>query len=198
MENYLPRGKASKILGIHWHTLYSLAKNNKIESIKVGEHTVYNVGKFLEDKGVNNTQKNKKNICYCRVSSNKQKENLICQINFMKKQYPFHEIIYDIASSLDYNRPGLQQILKYAIKGHISEIVIAYKDRLAHFGYELIEWIIKETSHGKIKIINNNDETPIVEINKDLMTIMNLYTTKIKCLKKYKTLIKEELKELEK
>jgi predicted site-specific integrase-resolvase len=33
--------------------------------------------------------------------------------------------------------------------------VIAYKDRLARFGYEMIERIIEEYSNGKITIINN-------------------------------------------
>lgn len=32
--------------------------------------------------------------------------------------------------------------------------VIAYKDRLARFGYELIGYMIKESSRGGIKIIN--------------------------------------------
>jgi len=138
----------------------------------------------------------RKNICYCRVSSNKQKDDLKRQIDFMQNQYPYHEIITDIASGLNYNRPGLQKIIKYAINGDINEVVIAYKDRLARFGYELIEWIIKENSNGKITIINNNEETtPMVEISKDIITIMNVYVAKINGLRKYRNQMKEELKE---
>ena len=191
----MSRGKACKALNIHWHTLYKLAKNNKIESIKIGDHSVYNVAKFMNDKGINKNDKNQKSICYCRVSSSKQKEDLSRQIDFMKRQYPYHEIISDIASGLNYNRKGLQQILKYALKGEIKEVVVAYKDRLARFGYELIEWIIKETSNGKITIVNNNEEsTPMVEISKDIMAIMNVYVAKMNGLRKYKKQIKEDLK----
>ena len=37
----------------------------------------------------------------------------------------------------------------------IEELVIAYKDRLTRFGYEMLEFIIKKYSNGKIIIINN-------------------------------------------
>lgn len=39
-----------------------------------------------------------------------------------------------------------------AIKNQVDEIIIAYKDRLARFGFDLIENIIKTHSNGKIKV----------------------------------------------
>lgn len=196
MENYLSRNEASKLLKIHYHTLYKLADNNEIDTIKKGSRQYYNVNKYLKDKGIVKTQVNKKYICYCRVSSQKQKEDLKNQIEYMKKEYPYHEIISDIASGLNYERPGLKKILKYAVNGEIEELVIAYKDRLMRFGFELIEWLIKEKSNGKIKILNNNEElTPTEEITKDIISIMNIYTAKVNGLRKYKKQIKEELEQ---
>ena len=75
----------------------------------------------------------------------------------MKKEYPYHEIITDVASGLNYNREGLQKLLTYAMNGEVNEVVIAYKDRLTRVGFEMIEWIIKEKSNGVIKILNNNE-----------------------------------------
>lgn len=194
MDGYLPRAKASKALNIHYHTLTRLAKDNEIETIKIGEQHLYNVKKYLESKGLYKNI-NKRNICYCRVSSHKQKEDLERQINYMKKAYPYHEIITDIASGLNYEREGLKKLIRYALKGEISEVVIAYKDRLTRFGYELIEWLIKENSNGVIKIINNQEETtPIEEVSKDIIAIMNVYVAKINGLRKYKKQIKDELK----
>ena len=112
----------------------------------------------------------------------------------MKKEYPYHEIITDIASGLNYEREGLKKIIRYAIKGEINEVVVAYKDRLTRFGYELIEWLIKENSNGSIKILNNNEElTPTEEITKDIITIMNVYVAKVNGLRKYKKHIKNEI-----
>jgi len=128
------------------------------------------------------------------VSSKKQSEDLERQIEYMKQKFPCHEIIYDIASGLNYNRKGLKQIINYAINGTINELVIAYKDRLTRFGYELIEWLIKEKSHGTIKILNNNEElTPQEEIVKDIIAIMNIYVAKNNGLRKYKHEITKEL-----
>ena len=114
----------------------------------------------------------------------------------MKKEYPYHEIITDIASGLNYERPGLKKLLKYATEGELDEVIIAFKDRLTRFGYEMIEWIIKEKSNGTIKILNNNEElTPTEEISKDIIAIMNVYVAKINGLRKYKKQITDELKE---
>jgi predicted site-specific integrase-resolvase len=105
----------------------------------------------------------------------------------MRDKYPENEIIYDIGSGLNYNRKGLRRIIDMAINGEINELVIAYKDRLTRFGYEIIEYLIEKYSGGKIKIINKKEEeTPTEEITKDIIAIMNVYVAKINGLRKYK------------
>ena len=183
--NYVRRKIALERLGICYKTLYKMAKNNKIDTIMIENHMFYNVEKYIrtqqKDKIV------KYNICYCRVSSLKQKEDLKRQIEFMKIQYPNYIIIKDIGSGLNYNRKGLLEIIDKAIKGEINELVIAYKDRLTRFGFELIENIIKKYSNGKIIIVNkNNNETPTEELTKDIIAIMNIYVAKVNGLRKYK------------
>lgn len=69
----------------------------------------------------------------------------------------------------------IRELLTMAMNGKINEVIITYKDRLARIGYELIEWIIKNRSNGKIKIINKKEE----EMVKDILTIMNVYVAKI-------------------
>jgi len=67
-----------------------------------------------------------------------------------------------------------------AIDGDIGEVVITYKDRLARFGYDLIEWIIETYSNGIMKILNKKEEeTPEKEITDDILQIMNVYVAKI-------------------
>ncbi len=112
----------------------------------------------------------------------------------MKKEYPYHEIITNVASGLNYNREGLQKLLTYAINGEVNEVMIAYKDRLTRFGFEIIEWIIKEKTNGVIKILNNNEElTPTEEISKDIISIMNIYVAKVNGLRKYKKNLRKQL-----
>ena len=43
--------------------------------------------KYLKDKGIQPTITNKRHICYCRVLSQKQKGDLLRQMEYMKKEY---------------------------------------------------------------------------------------------------------------
>ena len=197
MDKYLKRKDALKILGIHYHTLYKLAKNGEIETIKVGSQNLYNIDKYLRKKGVNKNTNNKKKICYCRVSSRKQKNDLERQIRVMKNLYPNHIIIKDIGSGLNFKRPGLKKIIKYALDGELDELIVAYKDRLTRFGFELIEFIIETSSDGKIVVLDHMEEkTPHEEVTEDILQIMNVYVAKINGLRKYKSLIKKDIENL--
>ena len=105
----------------------------------------------------------------------------------MEKKYPTYEIISDIGSGLNFKRKGLQKIIDYGIKGEVNELVVAYKDRLCRFGYELVETIINKYSNREIIVINKSEEkTPTEEIVKDIVSIMNVYVAKINGLRKYK------------
>lgn len=87
------------------------------------------------------------------------------------------------------------EIIDRAINGEIEEVVIAHKDRLTRFGYEMLEYIIEKYSRAKIIIINKDEEaTPTGEMTKDLVAIMNVYVAKVNGLRKYKKKIKRELR----
>jgi len=202
---YVTRRIAVEKLGVHFNTLYAMAERGDIETVTVGKQKKYNVEKYMkkikeneqikrenineddeDDKDDEDNVENRRKICYCRVSSQKQKEDLTRQITMMKRLYPGYEIITDIGSGLNFERPGLKKIIDYAIKGEIDKIVVAYKDRLARIGYELIENIIKDYSKSEIEIINKEEEeTPEEEVTKDIITIMNVYTSKINKKRKY-------------
>ena len=187
MEKYVKRKKVVEVLGLHYQTLYRMEERGEIEVIRSKNgHRLYNLNKYLRDN--NNLKIKRERICYCRVSSKKQKEDLRRQKRLMEKKYPNHRIIEDIGSGLNMERKGLKELIELAIERKVKEVVITYKDRLTRFGYELIEWLIKKYSNGIIKIINKNEEeTPEEEITKDIIQIMNVYVAKINGRRKNKT-----------
>ncbi len=190
---YVKRKEVLKTLNISYPTLYKMAEKKQIDTIIVGQQIMYNLNKYLRERDINKNIKEK--ICYCRVSSGKQKEDLNRQIEYMKNKYPTHRIIKDIGSGLNYKRNGLIAIMDKAINGEIEELVIAYKDRLTRFGYEMIEHLIEKYSGGKIIIINKEEEkTATEEITEDILLIMNIYVAKVNGLRKYKKQIKEDIK----
>jgi putative resolvase len=199
--NHLLRGKeASKILGVHQRTLYQWDKKNLIDVVRTpGGKRLYDVDKFLKNHVLKNENINeiseieindqKLNICYIRVSTNGQKDDLQRQKEYMEKNYKDYLIIEDIGSGLNLNKKGLRKIINLAIKGKINKLVIAHKDRLVRFGYELIEDIIKEYSGGEIIIAEKKDDfkKPEEELVNDVLQIMNVYVAKMNGLRRYKT-----------
>ena len=187
MKYFVSPKKACEILDIHINTLNNWVKLGKIESVKtIGGHHRYNVETILIDQTISKI-KNIKRVCYVRVSTLGQKSDLIHQINYMRNKYPNYEIIKDIGSGINFNRRGLRKIIKYALDGTLRVLVIAHKDRLTRFGFDLIRDLIKEYSDGKI-IIENKEEknkTRHEEIVEDVLSILNVYTAKINGMRKY-------------
>ena len=180
MPKYVRRKEVLEVLKVHYQTLYRMENKGLIDVKRTdGGHRLYNLDKYLRDNNMDNN-KEKINVCYCRVSSKKQEKDLKTQIRIMEKKYPDHIIIKDIGSGLNMKRKGLKKIIEMAIDGTLGELVITYKDRLARFGYELIEWIIETYSNGTIKVINKKEEeTPEEEITTDILQIMNVYVAKV-------------------
>ena len=189
---YLPSREASKILGLHPNTLRTYADNGTIESYKTesGQRR-YNVEAYL------GLQKHSTTLCYCRVSSPKQREDLERQINFMQSKYPKAEIIKDIGSGLNYKRRGLKTILERAMRGEQLEIMVAHKDRLARFGFELIESIINQ-SGGKIVVLNKTNLSPEQELTNDLLNILHVFSCRMHGLRNYKKQVSQALSQPEK
>ena len=199
MENYKGGKETAKLLGVHQRTLYLWEAKGIIETIRIpGNKRLYNVVRFLEDKKCKNNvcenldeldNKEKLKICYVRVSSNNQKDDLERQKKLMIEKYPNYIIIEDVGSGLNLNKRGIKKIIHLAIAGKITELVIAYRDRLTRFGYELIEELIIKYSKGKITVLSENEKLePEEEVIKDMMAIMNVYVAKMNGLRKYKKL----------
>ena len=197
---YVSGKNAAQILGVHQRTLYQWDKKGKIDTIRTpfGKR-LYNVTKFLKERNedttiitkVNNEEINKRiqnkgNYIYARVSTLSQKNDLTHQIKELTDKYPTHKLITDIGSGMNLNRKGLRQIIDKAIKGEISEVVIAHKDRLCRYGYELIEDIINTYSNGKIIILNKSEQKePKEELVDDVLQIMNIFVAKMNGIRKY-------------
>jgi putative resolvase len=193
---YVGKKEALEILGLSSMTLLKLEKENKIEIIKtIGGHRKYNVQKYIYDnkkdseplKEIKIINNKKINICYIRVSTVGQKSDLEHQREYMIKKYNNYEIIEDIGSGINFNRKGLRKIIKLGIEGKINKLVVAYKDRLTRFGFDLIEDLLKEYSKCDIVVENDNeDKEPKEELVDDVLQILNVYTAKMNGLRKYK------------
>jgi predicted site-specific integrase-resolvase len=187
--SYITSKEASQTLGLHPNTLRLYADNGTIESYRTKSgHRRYNVDAYL---GLQ-----KQSVSICRVSSYKQKDDLNRQVEFMRANYPKAEIIKDIGSGLNYKRKGLKSLLGRAMQGDKLEIVVAHKDRLARFGFELIEWIIQQNG-GKIVVLKRTNLSPEQELTTDLLSILHIFSCRMHGLRNYKKQVQQALSEPE-
>jgi predicted site-specific integrase-resolvase len=193
MKNFVTSKEASQILGVHPNTLRNWDKQKEIETLRtIGNKRLYNITKFLKDK---NNNLNKEIICYARVSSRGQKDDLGRQIEYLDSRFPGSRIIKDIGSGLNNKRKGLKTILELGMQGKIETLVVTEKDRLTRFGFEIIEFII-ERNGGKILVLNKDlQESKYQELVKDILSIIHVFSCRIYGLRKYKKQIKKEFKE---
>ena len=171
--SFVKLNKAVELLGLHPNTLRRFADNGTIEAIKTpGGQRLYNVASYTGKSKLPVT------ICYCRVSSSKQRADLDSQIAYMRGLYPQAEVITDIASGLNYKRKGLKALLGRAMSGDKLTIVVAHKDRLARFGVELIEWVL-QSNGSQLVVLNQSISDPQRELTEDLLAIIHIFSCRL-------------------
>ena len=129
--------------------------------------------------GVTSKPVDKITVCYARVSSSHQKEDLSRQIKFLTEKYPSARLFQDVGSGLNWKRPGLLAILDLVHKGLVAEIVVTYKDRLCRFGSELLEWIFKKNNVKLVVLYTCCDNTdPTTELAEDLLAVTTVFVAR--------------------
>jgi len=186
-------GKASEILGLSQGTLRKYAKRNLINTvITEGGHRRFDVHSFVvENSSVEEESRDFKTVCYCRVSSAKQKDDLQRQTKNLQEQYPEADIITDVGSGLNFKRKGLKTLLERSLQGEKLRVVVAHKDRLARFGFDLIEHLVQR-SGGQIVVLHDSAQSPESELTKDLLNILHVFSCRMHGLRRYSKIIKED------
>ncbi|MEG4318334.1 IS607 family transposase [Microcoleus sp. Aus8_D1] len=130
-------------------------------------------------------------MCECRVSSTKQRDDLARQVEFMRERYPEAEIVQDIGSGLNFKRKGLQALLVRLMRSDQLQIVIACKDRLCRFGFELFEFMVKQNG-GEILVLSNPVHFPETELTADILAILHGDRCRMHGLGSYSQKIKKD------
>ena len=176
--------KAAEFYGVHVTTVRKYAESGHVKAKRTA------TGRWMFDIGESSDIKCS-TICYCRVSSRKQQDDLARQVVYMRETFPKAEVISDIGSGLNYKRAGLKSILDRLMRGEKLTIVVAHKDRLARFGTELIEHLIN-TNGGELMVLNKTVHSPEQELTQDLLAILTVFSCRMHGLRRYTDKIKED------
>ena len=189
--NYVPPRVASNKLGVSTRTLERWLDSGKIQGIKTpGGQRRYDLNSVVSIPS-NKKDRDRSTILYARVSSRSQKADLEQQVQFLQSRYPDAEIIKDIGSGLNFKRKGLQSLLDRVISGSCKYIVVAHKDRLCRFGFDLISWLCSKFQ-TKILVLDEKKLSPEQEMVEDVLAVIHVFSCRLYGLRKYKNKILED------
>lgn len=183
-DQFISPCKIKKKFDVTSNTLRLWAEKDEIRYIRIRDgkgkrlYNIEDVEKIFY--GSKLPEHRKQVICYARVSSNHQKADLDRQVELLQETYKEAEIISDIGSGLNFKRKGFQTLLDRIHKREVEKVVVAYKDRLCRFGFELVEWILKK-SNTELVVLNklsSSDESGTSELAEDLLSITTVFVAR--------------------
>jgi putative resolvase len=174
---YVPNRLAKDYFSVSSPTLRRWADTGKIEFIRTPSgQRKYCIGLLGRDQTSETGEKisNKIPVVYIRVSSYKQKDDLERQRNFMLSKYKEYKVVSDIGSGLNFKRRGLISLLQRAKEGLLSEVIVASRDRLCRFGFEILEYYFN-TFDVKVVVLDDVDKSKEQELVDDLLSIVQVF-----------------------
>lgn len=193
---YVPLRVASKHYGVCKQTVMQWASAGTIDTIDLPSgqrrYKIRGSGNttFSEEK---TAEAQKISICYCRVSSQGQKDDLERQVQYMRSKYPGWTVVTDIGSGLNWKRKGLKAVLRQCMQGSVSKVAVAHKDRLSRFGYEILEFVMAECGVSLLcddQEVHRSKETELAE---DIISVVTVFSARLHGQRHYKTSAKTDL-----
>ena len=195
--------EVKKILGCTQTTLSKYVKLGKIRVTEINPwNYIYADNDVYSMIGLKKHNRRKQYaVSYARVSNRQRNNDLKEQSRRiyeycvtkgidLKKQYE------DIKSGMSFDREQFSEMIDEIIKGNINLVIVENKDRLARFGFELLEMVFR---HYGCSIIVINDaiqnKSYEQEMSDDLISIIHYFSMKMYSHRRKLNRIKKELME---
>jgi len=183
-------GEFAAKLNVHADTLRRWDQSGKLVAQRsVGGTRYYTDEHFQKALRLELEQKPKRCVIYCRVSSPNQKDDLQGQIQAMEMfalgRGLITETIAEIGGGMNFSRKKFTKLITDIINGDVGTVIVAHKDRLARFGFEMVDNLAKQ--YGcEIIVVNREELSPQQEMVEDLMAIIHTFSCRLYGLRKYK------------
>jgi predicted site-specific integrase-resolvase len=186
-DEYINCSQARDMLKVSNQTLRSWADKDKIRIIRTpSNRRMYHKQDIYDIMGRNTVVEEKQKIIYARVSSKKQMDDLERQTDFLKSRFPDYILVTDVGSGINWKRKGLKTILEQSMLGNIQEVVVAHRDRLCRFAFELIEFIFKSNNVKLVVCDEDLEKSTEQELTEDLLSIIHVYSCRSMGRRRYK------------
>ena len=184
---YVKGSVVRKTFGVSHTTLHKWVDAGHIQCIRMPNSTqrLYDFESVQRHFQVREEKKDgidrRAGAIYARVSSEHQRADLDRQVADLLRAHPDYKVFKDVASGLNYTRPGLQSLLECVRRGEIGTVAIMHRDRLCRFGHELLAWIFAAFN---TKVVVQGAETAASgdhgtqELSEDLISIVTVFVAR--------------------
>lgn len=191
--------EAAAFLGRHIKTLQLWDRTGKLKAFRSATgRRYYEEADLRTFSGVPEDPRERKLVAYCRVSSPAQKADLKNQIQIVQEYcrsvlFEKAEIIEEIGGGLNLKRKKFLLLVDAIVAGDIKGLVIAHKDRLARFGFELVQHLCVRNKVS-LYVIDRQEASPEQEMVQDLMAITHCFSARLYGLRNYRKALANAVK----
>lgn len=190
--SYVTPKQAAKILGVHVSSLRRWESEGKLKAIRTpGGQRRYSLEEVEASAGQSQPIVT---VCYARVSTHSQRDDLERQIDFLRSRFPDAELLSDVGSGLNFRRRKFLAILDRILTGDVQRLVVAHPDRLVRFGFELIKWLCEKTG-CELVVLHERKLSPEQELVADMLSIIHCFSSRLYGLKNYQKQVRQALQE---
>jgi predicted site-specific integrase-resolvase len=131
----------------------------------------------------------RKVVVYCRVSSPGQKSDMASQMAAMQqfclaRGLAVDEWISEVGGGMDLRRKKFLALMDAVDRGEVATLVVAHTDRLARFGFELLEYVAAR-GDCEVVVVNQESLSPWQELVEDLLAIVRAFSCWLYGLRRY-------------
>lgn len=198
-------GEFAKRIGVAVHTVQRWDREGRLTARRTLSNRRYyteeDVAHVLDHPGDqldgDGAKKRRSCVGYCRVSTSAQKPDLRHQREALEqfclgRGLLVDEWIAEVGSGLNFQRKQFLRVVDRIIAGEIGVLVIAHKDRLARFGFDLLVHLC-DVHQCELLILNTESLSPEQEMVQDLMTIVQCFSRRLYGLRTYRKALKQAL-----
>ncbi len=95
------------------------------------------------------------------------------------------EWIEEVGGGLNFKRKKFLSLIEQALRGEIDIIVVAHKDRLCRFAFDLIEQLVSKQG-CQLLVANAGSMSPQQELVEDLMAIIHCFSCRLYGARSYR------------
>lgn len=196
MNTYNVRQFAN-LIGVSVNTLQRWDRQGRLKPQRTpGNRRLY-TDEHLALVGRASRLKGRITAAYARVSSPAQKPDLDNQVRVLEQfcaanGWVVDEWIKEIGGGLNFNRRHFLRTLDGVIHGRIQRLIVAHRDRLCRFGFEMVEHLCR-THACDLVVMNQESLSPEQEMVQDMLSIVHCFSARLYGLRNYRKSLRQAL-----